>query len=68
MPNVSPISNSVNWAIEKGGLEKVMISVALSLKVLGEDGATRDEVVIGGFSTTSSPDSKGGKDTPSLHK
>jgi len=45
-----------------------MISVVFSLKLLVEDEATRDEVVKEGSSTASSPDSRGGKDTPSLHK
>ena len=43
----------------KGGLGKVMLSIVLSLRVLGEDGATRDGVIMGGSSANSSPDSRG---------
>jgi len=45
-----------------------MVSVVLSLKVLGEDDATRDEVIRGWLSVASSPDSRGGKEAPSTHK
>jgi len=45
-----------------------MLNVALSLRVLGEDGATRDGVVTEGSSTTSIPDSRGEKGMPSSHK
>jgi len=45
-----------------------MMSVVLSLRVLGEDGAIRGRVVRGRSNTASSPDSRVGKDTTSLHK
>jgi len=37
-----------------------MIGVVVSLKVLGEDRATRDGVVRGGSNSASSPDFRGG--------
>jgi len=45
-----------------------MLNVVLPLRVLVEDGATSGRVAKEGLSTTSSPDSRGAKDTPSSHK
>jgi len=45
-----------------------MLNVVLSLRVLGEDGATSGRVAKKGSSTASSPDSSEVKDAPSSHK
>jgi len=45
-----------------------MLNVGLSLRVMGEDGATSGGVAKEESSIASSPDSKGDKDAPSSHK
>ena len=45
-----------------------MLNAMWSVRELGEDGAARDKVGKEGSSTVSSPNFRGGRDTPSLHK